>query len=97
VNNQLTQSSTLSSCIADSEGHTMTLDSINFPSSNDMVTWLKWAGEPAWDIAEGAISHDVAAVILTIVIGWSDLGTESERATYRSMARKIESMLRVAA
>jgi hypothetical protein len=87
----------MSSCIADSEGHTMTLDSINFPESKDLATRLAWAGDRAWDIAEGSIDRDVDAVILTTVIGWGDLGTESERSTYRAMARQIDSMLQAAA
>ena len=74
----------------------MLLDAIQFPASNDQATRLAWAGDRAWDIAEGTIGRDVAAVILTIVIGWADLGTEAERATYRAMAHQIDSMLQAA-
>jgi hypothetical protein len=85
----------MTSCTADRHGD-MLIDQIQFPASNDIDTRLAWAGERAWDIAEGIISRDVAAVILTTVIGWSDLGTESERASCRAMARQIDSMLQAA-
>lgn len=75
----------------------MLIDQVQFPESSDMATRLEWAGERAWDVAEGLVSRDVAALIVMTIIGWADLGTEAERANYRRMAAQIDSLLQAQA
>ena len=75
----------------------MIIDQLQFPASNDFETRISWAGERVCDIAEGLISREAGEWIVTLVIGWSDLGTEEERANYREMARQIREVLQAAA
>jgi hypothetical protein len=72
--------------------NTTLIDQVEFPKSSDMATRLEWAGERAWDIAEGLVGRDVAALIQATVIGWADLGTEDERANYLAMADRINDL-----
>lgn len=69
------------------------LNQITFPK-NDFESRIEWAGERAWDIAEGLVSDDVAQLIITTIIGWTDLCSDEERTAYKTIAGQIINILK---
>jgi hypothetical protein len=70
-----------------------TLETLATPTSSDPAVRIEWAGERLADMAEGSLDRDTAILIVTLVLGWADLGTEHERNQYRALAGQLQSLL----
>jgi hypothetical protein len=70
------------------------LESIDLPADDKLATRLRWAGERAWDIAEGLLSREGSWYVWNVVVGWADLGPLAERKQYETVARNIADQIR---
>lgn len=55
---------------------------------------VEWANERAWDFAEGLLSRDDAQLVWNYLIGWADLASSDDRATYLAMAKHVQTLIR---
>jgi hypothetical protein len=69
------------------------LETLQTPTNSDTAVRIEWAGNRIADLAEGLLSRDTAILIVTLVLGWADLGTEHERNQYRTLAGQMQSLL----
>lgn len=61
--------------------------SIQFPGPTaDLSARLDWASERYCDLLEGLISDETAWLICTVIHGWADVCSHSDRASYHAMA-----------
>lgn len=70
------------------------LDSIVFPPSSNVDVRIAWAGDRFQDLIEGMFTTEQGWLIHTMIVGWTDLCTETERRQYRQMAKIFEEYLR---
>lgn len=55
---------------------------------------LDWATERMWDHAEGTLDRAGAVLVASMLQGWSDLASESERAAYLALSGRFWNMIR---
>ena len=69
------------------------LDCLTLPTTTDHATRLAWAGDRIWDLVEGQLTKDQAHWLVNVLIGWSDMGTEAERESYRILAGQASELI----
>jgi hypothetical protein len=74
-----------------------TLETLTTPASSSPAVRIEWTGERIADMSEGLLSRDTAILIVALVMGWADLGSEHERNQYRSLAGQMQSLVDAAA
>lgn len=54
---------------------------------------IEFAGERLWDFADGQLTRVQVGFYRTLIAGWMDLCSETDREQYRGMLRRYEQML----
>lgn len=66
---------------------------LEYPTSKSPRVRLEWANDRLWDFAEGLLTVEQLALLIQVLLGWTDLATDDERRQYRAIARQAQALL----